>query len=147
MRDVCIGCNARHLQGDYLIHSFFRTVSRGRTQTDTSRARNKKGSTQIKCGVRNINSITKNTDEFSIAHTLLYDKNANVMDAANEFGVGLYNMWGLGWRSGKGTALPVGGSRDRSSVAGVFFPGHILGSIESLKMNTRIFLGVKTAGA
>jgi len=27
-------------------------------------------------------------------HNFLYNNNANVMDAANEFGVGLYKMWG-----------------------------------------------------
>lgn len=74
-----------------MIHSFFRTVSRGRIQTDTSRANNKKGSTESKCGVSNINSVTKK-NEFSIMHTFLYNKNANVMDAANEFGIGLYKM-------------------------------------------------------
>ena len=46
---------------------------------------------------------------------------------------------GLGWRSGSGTALLVGGSRDRSPVTGDFFPGHqtvpcALGSTQSLKM-------------
>ena len=46
----------------------------------------------------------------------------------------------------------VGGSRDRSPVTGDFFPGHqtvpcALGSTQPLKMSTRIFLGIKTAGA
>ena len=46
----------------------------------------------------------------------------------------------------------AGGSRDRYAVTGVFFPGHqtvpcALGSTQPLKMSTRIFLGVKTAGA
>ena len=46
----------------------------------------------------------------------------------------------------------VGGSRDRSPVTGDFFRGitqfHVpLGSTQPLKMSTRIFLGVKTAGA
>ena len=31
--------------------------------------------------------------------------------------------WGLGWRSGYGTAQLVGGSRDRSPVTGDFFRG------------------------
>ena len=42
----------------------------------------------------NINSVTKNTDEFSIMNNFFYNKNANVMDAANEFRVDLYKMWG-----------------------------------------------------
>jgi len=51
-----------------------------------------------------------------------------------------------------GTALLVRGSRDGSPVTGDFFPGHqtvpcALGSTQPLKMSTRIFLGVKTAGA
>jgi hypothetical protein len=76
-----------------LIHSFFWSVSTGRIQTDTSRGTNKEGSTESKCGVSNINSVTNTTDEFSITlNYLLYNKNANVMDAANEFGVGLYKM-------------------------------------------------------
>jgi hypothetical protein len=49
-------------------------------------------------------------------------------------------------------ALLVGGSRDRSPVTGDFFTGHqtvscVLGSTQPLKMSTRIFLGIKTAGA
>jgi len=55
--------------------------------------------------------------------------------------------WGLGWRSGYGTALLVGGSRDRSPVTGDQTVPCALGSTQPLKMSTRIFLGVKTAGA
>jgi hypothetical protein len=55
---------------------------------------------------------------------------------------------GLGWCSGYGTALLVGGSRDRSPVTGDFFPGHqrdpcALVSTQPLKMSTRIFLGYR----
>jgi len=50
------------------------------------------------------------------------------------------------------TALLVGGSLDRSPVTGDFFPGRqtvpcALGSTQSPKISTRIFLGVKTSGA
>jgi len=50
------------------------------------------------------------------------------------------------------TALLVEGSRGRSPVPGDFFPGHqtvpcALVSTQPLNMSTRIFLGVKTAGA
>jgi hypothetical protein len=49
-------------------------------------------------------------------------------------------------------ALLVGGSRDRSPLTGDFFRDHqtvpcALRSTQPLKMSTRIFLGVKTAGA
>ena len=53
-------------------------------------------------------------------------------------------MWGLGWRS----------RRVPGSIPGhwVFFPGDqtvpcALGSTQPLKVSTRIFLGVNTAGA
>jgi hypothetical protein len=60
----------------------------------------------------------------------------------------------LGWRSGKGTALLAGRSRDRSPVVslGIFFSvasDNFMcpGSTQPLKMSTRILLGVTTAGA
>ena len=58
-------------------------------------------------------------------------------------------MWGLGWRSAYATSRRVPGS-----IPGHwrFFPGHqtvpcVLGLTQPLKMSTRIFLGVRTAGA
>jgi hypothetical protein len=58
---------------------------------------------------------------------------------------------GLGWRSGKGTALLVGRSQDRSPVVslGIFSVASdnsmCPGSTQLLKMSARILLGVKAA--
>jgi hypothetical protein len=65
----------------------------------------------------------------------------------------IFNCVVLGWRSGLGTAVLVGRSRDRSPVVslGTFSVASdnsmCPGSTQPLKMSTRIFLGVKTAGA
>jgi hypothetical protein len=54
---------------------------------------------------------------------------------------------GLEWRSGYGTALLVGESRDRFPVTGDFFRGISQFQTQLLKMSIRIFQGVKSAGA
>ena len=77
----------------------------------------------------------------------------NIFKVSTKLGLLFLRYGGLGYRSGYGTTLHVGRTRDRFQAVtlGIYSAAADIpvcpGSTQPLKMSTRIFLGVKAAGA